>query len=733
MRKSQPGVSEDPGPAPETCRGHGRRRDPDRDEPPGPAGPRARARMARSRRARHPAPPGVRPLPPGGHPAWPSRGRRPCARWTRPSSADRQIGVLTQHDADARGARSPGAAPDGHDRDDPSDAQAVRRHDPAGRPGARSVPRGGVHADDAVPPGPHRARARTSCRRPTTWKPRRSAVRRPTLFERIVELLPDAVRRSRLSSSPSAGDAGRMIDLIAATLPSLTTVERQTLLETPDVKARLKTLVESLTKEVEVLELGSKIHSQVQSEMTKTQREYYLREQLKAIQKELGEGDERGQELTELREKIEAAGMSEEAHREALRELDRLTKMPPAAAEYSVARTYLEWLVALPVAEGDAGRHRPRPRARGPRRGPLGARQDQGAPPRVPRGPQAPARGQGARSSASWARPASARRRSAGRSRARSGGSSTGSPSAACGTRPRSAVTGGRTSAPCPGRSSRGCGGPSPRTRCSCWTRSTSSAPTSAATRPRRCSRCSTRSRTRRSGTTTSTCRSISRGSCSSRPRTCSIRSRRRCATGWRSSSCPATPRTRRSRSPGATSRRSRPTEHGLGLDQDIDVHGAGAPAPRPQLHARGRRPEPRAGDRRALPEDRAAARRGRRPAGRPWIPSASMALLGSPRFLLEEEIAERTRTPGVAVGLAWTPTGGDVLFVEASRMAGRQVTDPDGPAGRRDEGVRPGRRLVGAGARGGARHRARISGCARTSISTSRPAPSRRTARRRA
>ena len=110
-----------------------------------------------------------------------------------------------------------------------------------------------------------------------------------------------------------------MIDLIAATLPSLTTVERQTLLETPDVKARLKTLVESLTKETEVLELGSKIHSQIQSEMTKTQREYYLREQLKAIQKELGEGDERGQELTELREKIEAAGMSEEAHFVALK------------------------------------------------------------------------------------------------------------------------------------------------------------------------------------------------------------------------------------------------------------------------------------------------------------------------------------------------------------------------------------------------------------------------------
>ena len=168
-----------------------------------------------------------------------------------------------------------------------------------------------------------------------------------TLFQRIVELSP-TLSDDLLPLVAAADNAGQMIDLIAATLPSLTTVERQTLLETPDVKARLKALVQSLTKEAEVLELGSKIHSQIQNEMTKTQREYYLREQLKAIQKELGEGDERGQELTELREKIEAAGMSEEAHREAMRELDRLTKMPPAAAEYSVARTYLEWLVALP-------------------------------------------------------------------------------------------------------------------------------------------------------------------------------------------------------------------------------------------------------------------------------------------------------------------------------------------------------------------------------------------------
>jgi ATP-dependent Lon protease len=167
------------------------------------------------------------------------------------------------------------------------------------------------------------------------------------LFRRIVELSP-TLADEVVALVSGAADPGLMADLIAAALPSLTTEQRQTLLETSDVKVRLKTLVEMLAKEAEVLELGSKIQSEVQSELGKTQREYYLREQMKAIQKELGEGDERSHEIAELRAKIEAAGMSEEAHREATRELDRLAKMPPAAAEYTVSRTYLEWLVSLP-------------------------------------------------------------------------------------------------------------------------------------------------------------------------------------------------------------------------------------------------------------------------------------------------------------------------------------------------------------------------------------------------
>ncbi len=176
-----------------------------------------------------------------------------------------------------------------------------------------------------------------------------------SLFRRIVELSP-MLADELVTLVSGAEDAGRMADAIAAVLPSLTAESKQALLETPEVKVRLKTLVAALVKEAEVLELGSRIQSQIQSEMTKTQREYYLREQMKAIQKELGEGDERTQELEDLRQKVEAAGMSEEAHREALRELDRLAKMPPAAAEYTVARTYLEWLVSLPWRKetGDA-------------------------------------------------------------------------------------------------------------------------------------------------------------------------------------------------------------------------------------------------------------------------------------------------------------------------------------------------------------------------------------------
>jgi ATP-dependent Lon protease len=168
-----------------------------------------------------------------------------------------------------------------------------------------------------------------------------------TLFQKVVSLSPTLP--DELQNVLSAAEApGVLADLIAGSLPILPTVLRQELLETIGVAERLQRLVAALTKEVEVLELGSKIQSEAQSEMSKSQREYYLREQMKAIQKELGDGDDRTQEIDALRKKIDAAGMTEEAKNEALRELDRLAKMPPAAAEYTVARTYIDWLVSMP-------------------------------------------------------------------------------------------------------------------------------------------------------------------------------------------------------------------------------------------------------------------------------------------------------------------------------------------------------------------------------------------------
>src|SRR3984957_11323457 len=143
-------------------------------------------------------------------------------------------------------------------------------------------------------------------------------------------------------------DAGQLADFIAGTLPSLTTLLRQELIETSSVRKRLETLIRELSKELEVLELRSKIHEQVQEQVSQSQREYLLREQMKAIQKELGESDDSAAEIDELRKKVEESGMSAEAKKECDRELKRFAKMTPASAEYMVSRTYLEWMTSLP-------------------------------------------------------------------------------------------------------------------------------------------------------------------------------------------------------------------------------------------------------------------------------------------------------------------------------------------------------------------------------------------------
>ena len=165
-------------------------------------------------------------------------------------------------------------------------------------------------------------------------------------FQKIISLspaMPDELKVATLNTQ----DPGRLADLIASNL-NIALEERQRLLETYSVRSRLERLTDLLNRELEVLELGSEIQSKVATTLSKGQREYFLREQLKQIQKELGEEGEHGLEIKELTEKIDKAGMPEEAKKVALREMERLSAIPSASAEYTVVRSYLDWLVTLP-------------------------------------------------------------------------------------------------------------------------------------------------------------------------------------------------------------------------------------------------------------------------------------------------------------------------------------------------------------------------------------------------
>jgi len=146
-------------------------------------------------------------------------------------------------------------------------------------------------------------------------------------------------------------EPGRLVDFVGSSLPSLSTRDKQDVLETYDVRSRLDKINQHLAKELEVQQLRNKIQSEVQDRVQQTQREYYLREQLKAIQKELGEQDDTTRDVEEFKEKIDQSGMPEDVKKEAMKELNRLSRMSPMAADYSVTRNYLEWLVVLPWAK----------------------------------------------------------------------------------------------------------------------------------------------------------------------------------------------------------------------------------------------------------------------------------------------------------------------------------------------------------------------------------------------
>jgi ATP-dependent Lon protease len=166
------------------------------------------------------------------------------------------------------------------------------------------------------------------------------------IFQQIVAISP-FLADDLANMAAQVENPGRLADLVASNL-KMDIVDRQGILSTIKVEDRLIKLLIYLNKELELLKLGSKIQSEVKSKIEDGQREYFLREQMKAIQKELGEKDERTAELDEMRERIQAAGMPQEAKAQAEKELDRLSKMPPQAAEYTVSRTYLDWLTGLP-------------------------------------------------------------------------------------------------------------------------------------------------------------------------------------------------------------------------------------------------------------------------------------------------------------------------------------------------------------------------------------------------
>ena len=170
-----------------------------------------------------------------------------------------------------------------------------------------------------------------------------------TLFQRIIGLVPYLPEELQIALA-NVDEPSALVNFVASLL-RIKTDEKQRLLESANIEERLRELLRVLNRELELLELGSRIQSQMQSEMEKGQREFFLRQQLKAIQEELGEGDEQQAEVAELRARIDEANLPEEAHKAATRELSRLEKLPPAAAEYGVIRSYLDWILMLPWNE----------------------------------------------------------------------------------------------------------------------------------------------------------------------------------------------------------------------------------------------------------------------------------------------------------------------------------------------------------------------------------------------
>ena len=256
---------------------------------------------------------------------------------------------------------------------------------PTGRCGSSSRPARACASTGSPPSSPTSSRRSTEAPDVVHEGPELTALVRNVqqTFARIIEDVPYLPEELQMAVA-NLDDPSALAHLIAGAL-RIKTEEKQALLEELDVGKRLHRLSELLARELEVAAIGSRIQSQVQSELDRSQREYVLRQQLKAIQEELGERDPTEAEVDELREQLAAIALPEDVRKQADRELARLEKLPQAAAEHGVIRTYLEWLASLPWDTTTEDNLDLGARARGARRRPLRHREGQGADPRVPR------------------------------------------------------------------------------------------------------------------------------------------------------------------------------------------------------------------------------------------------------------------------------------------------------------------------------------------------------------
>ena len=549
------------------------------------------------------------------------------------------------------------------------------------------------------------------------------------LAREVIELMPE-LPAAATELVDSITHPGHLADLIAANV-DVPIEEKQAVLETVDLKARMKLVLELLNRKREILKLSNKIDSAVKGEMSKTQREYYLRQQLKAIKEELGEMGEEEEELDELEERLKKAGLPPEVEKVATRGAQppqdharRPRASTPSSAPTSTgsptcrgAKTSEDNLdienARATLDDDHYGLEKVKKRIleylavrklKNDMKGPILCFVG-------PPGVGKTSLGQSiARSARPQVRPHLARRR------ARRGGD----------PRPPAHLRRRAARPHHPGHEE----GRARRTRSSCSTRSTSSARTSAAIRRRRCSRCSTPSRTTPSAITTSTCRSTSRRCCSSPPRTSSTRSRRRSATAWRSSSSPATPTTRSGRSPSIHLVPKQLEEHGLTADAHRDRRTRRCDTSSTSYT---REAGVRSLEREIADVCRAVAVEVAAGEDRPSRSITADQVDEDPRsralLLARSRSAPRCRaSPPASPG---RPSGGDILFIEATQMAGKGGMTLTGQLGDvMKESAQAALSYVRSKARA-ARHRQQLPREDATSTSTSRRAASPRTARR--